>query len=219
MARESTIGSFFYLEKIPDTAVTPETISAITAGKTTSVTAASLSTAKAGDFVVLEGTGVHALDRASAHRISAVATGGVLTLDTDTEGATIPSSVVGTARILTLVETCFSEFSSEASKPGEIDVTTMCDLERRNVAGLSSPGTATFGGPLDLTDAGQQEILKAFRDGKIRNLIWRTRGGQTGILVGSVSAFSGGPQGVEQAVKFTGSFQISGSPIYLPPMA
>jgi hypothetical protein len=157
------------------------------------------------------------LDRMTAHRVS-VASATSFTVDTDTSNDK-DAATTGKFRKITLVETCFSEFGNEPSTPGEIDVTTMCDLERRNVAGLSSPGTASFGGPLDLTDAGQIHLIEAQKDGLTRNLIWVTRGGQTGIMAGTVSSFSAAPGGIEQAVTFNGNFQIKEAPVYLPPMA
>jgi hypothetical protein len=166
-----------------------------------------------GDFVVITGTNLRSLDRLTAHRVSVVS-GTSFTVDTDTSGDT-GTFTPGTFRKITLIEACFAEFGNEASTPGEIDVTTMCDLERRNVAGLSSPGTATFGGPLDLSNPGQQQIIRANNDGLNRNLIWITRGGQTGIMAGTVSSFAAAPSGVEQAVTYNGSFQIKEAPVYL----
>lgn len=212
MARESTIGSVFHLEKIPATPATGIDITAMTVGADTEITAAN--TFKAGDFVRIQDTGIKALDDQKAHRVIAVSAT-KFRIDTDTTGATYTSG--GKVFHLEFQEVCFSEFGQEAGQPGEIDVTTMCDLERRNVSGLSSPGSATFGGPLDLTDAGQLALIAANQDGKARNLIWVTRGGQTGILYGVVSSFSAAPQGVEQAVTFSGTFQVQAPAVYLPP--
>lgn len=214
MARESTIGSVFKME-VPPTSGTPDSITAATKGTTTEIT--TTGTYAVGDFAVIEGTGWKSLDRATAHRVSSLGTGKI-TIDTDTSDETGAVSA-GTVRKLTLVETCFAEFTPESSKPGEVDVTTMCDTERRNVAGLSSPGSASFGGPLDLTDAGQKELIAAHKDGVTRNLLWITRGGQTGVMSGTVSSFAAGPSGVEQAVSFSGTFQIGESPVYLEPLA
>jgi hypothetical protein len=219
MARESTIGSTFRLESLPRVTglgITAVTKSA-TAGANTSIT--STAVVKKGDFIAIAGTGWSSLDRKTAHRVATAPVAGVFQINTDTFAETTAAPATGTVTILATQEVCLAEFGVDAGTPGEVDVTTMCDLERRNVAGLSSPGTASFGGPLDLADAGQVKLLAAFNDGLPRNLIWLTRGGQTGILYGVVSAFSGGPQGVEAAVSFAGSFQIQAAPIYLPPLA
>lgn len=214
MARESTIGSVFKLETAPPGTTSP--ITSVVAGATTEITATH-ALAK-GDFVVITGTGWRSMDRMTAHRVIEVTGTTAFEIDTDTDDETT-TATAGTFRKLTLVETCFAEFGNEASAPGEIDVTTMCDLERRNVAGLSSPGSATFGGPLDLSDPGQKELIAAQKDGLTRNMIWITRNGQTGIMAGTVSSFAAAPSGVEQAVTFNGSFQIKEAPVYLDVLA
>ena len=211
MARESTIGSVFYLEDLP--AAAGAAITAATAATKAVITATN--TLAVGDFVRISGTGMKSLDRMTSHRVS-TASGTSFTVDTDSTGDTPATD--GEFVKVAATEVCFAEFGVEAATPGEVDVTTMCDTERRNVPGLSSPGSATFGGPLDLTDAGQKEIMEAQRDASTRNLIWITRGGQTGIMAGVVSSFSAAPGGVEQAVSFNGSFQIKEAPVYLEPL-
>jgi hypothetical protein len=213
MARESTIGSTFRLENVP--AATTSPITGATKASKAVITATN--TLTKGDYVIITGTGMESLDRKTPHRVS-VASGTTFTVDTDTTNDTA-AATSGSFREIATTEVCFAEFGVEASTPGEVDVTTMCDLERRNVAGLSSPGSATFGGPLDLTDVGQQALIKAFNDGLSRAMIWTTRGGQVGMLYGVVSSFAAAPQGVEQAVTFNGSFQIQDAPVYLPPIA
>jgi hypothetical protein len=214
MARESTIGSIFKIETMPVTATTPAT--AATKAAMAVITTVGATLVK-GDFIVIAGTGFKTLDRLAAHRVF-LATATSITVETDTTLETA-TATAGTMRKVTQIESCFAEFGNEPTTPGEVDVTTMCDLERRNVAGLSSPGSATFSGPLDLSDAGQKELIKAQKDGLTRNLIWVTRGGQTGIMAGVVSAFAASPPGVEQAVQFSGSFQIKEAPVYLDKQA
>ena len=211
MARESTIGSVFKLETAPPAATT--VVTAATKAAMAVLTSTGMTMVK-GDFCVIAGTGLESLDRLTAHRVFA-ATATSLTVETDTTDDTGTDSGAGTVRKLTLVETCFAEFGNEPTTPGEVDVTTMCDTERRNVPGLSSPGSATFSGPLDLSDAGQKELIKAQKGAETRNLIWITRGGQTGIMAGVVSSWAAAPPGVEQAVQFSGTFQIKESPVYL----
>lgn len=217
MARESTIGSVFKLEKLP--AAAGVAITAITKGATTEVTTTVTGIA-VGDFVRVANTGMPELDRNTVHRVSAVGTG-VLTLDTDSSGGDVPATIPSEATLYeaTFDEVCFAEFGLDAPTPSEIDVTTMCDVERRNVPGLASTGSASFGGPLDLSDTGIKALLAAYYDAQSRNLLWVTRQGQTGIMYGVVSSFSGAPQGVEQAVTFSGSFQVQERAIYLEPMA
>jgi hypothetical protein len=213
MARESTIGSTFMLEKLPAAAGVAPTV--ITKGATTVVTVGG--THAIGDIVRLSGTGLRSLDRRTGHRISAVGAGTV-TLDTDTSDDTA-TPAMGTLVKVEYEEVCFAEFGLDSPAPNEVDVTTMCDLERRNVPGLSNVGSATFGGPMDLGDDGIQLLIKAQADALARSMIWRTRAGQMGLLYGAVTSFTGGPQGVEQAVSFSGTFQVQDTPIYLPALA
>lgn len=213
MARESTIGSVFMLEKIPDTAATPVAISAATKVNPTVLTVTSATTAK-GDFIRISGTDSKPLDRMAPHRVSA-STATSVTVETDNSDGV--AATKGSYVELEFQEVCFSEFGNDVPTPGEIDVTTMCDAERRNVTGLSSTGSATFGGPLDLTDLGIKALIEAYEDAKPRALIWKTRSGQTGILYGVVNSFTAGPQGVEQAVTFSGSFQVMERARYLAP--
>lgn len=210
MPRESTIGSVFQLETTPPASTNP--ISAATKASMAVLTITGGTAAK-GDFVVINGTGLESLDRQTAHRVFA-ATPTSVTVETDTTNDSGTFTGPGTMRLLNLVETCFSEFGNEPATPGEVDVTTMCDTERRNVPGLSSPGSATFSGPLDLSDAGQKELIKAQKGAETRNLIWTTRSGQQGVMAGVVSSFAAAPPGVEQAVTFSGTFQIKEAPVY-----
>jgi hypothetical protein len=215
MARESTIGSTFKLETMPQEATTPATAATKAAMAVLTTVGATL---VKGDFIVIAGTGFKALDRLTAHRVF-LATATSITVETDTTDETLAVATAGTMRKVPMVETCFAEFGNEPATPGEVDITTMCDLERRNVPGLSSPGSATFSGPLDLSDAGQKELIKAQKGAETRNLIWITRGGQTGIMAGVVSSWAAAPPGVEQAVQFSGTFQIKEAPVYLDKQA
>lgn len=213
MARESTIGSTFHLEKLP--AATGVAATQITKGATTVVTVSG--TFAKGEIVRMADTGLRTLDRKTGHRISATGSG-TITLDTDTSEETA-TPAMGTVTKIEFEEVCFAEFGLDTPAPNEVDVTTMCDLERRNVPGLSNTGSATFGGPMDLGNDGIQLLIKAQADALARSMTWTTRGGQMGLLYGAVTSFTGGPQGVEQAVSFSGTFQVQDTPIYLAAMA
>ena len=120
MARESTIGSIFYLETLPASAAVD--VTALTAGATTLVTTAL--TAAIGDFIVLRNTGSKILDRLTMHRVSATGVG-TLTIDTDTTGETFDVTAETEAYKVGIQEVCFSEFGLDAPAPTEVDVTTM----------------------------------------------------------------------------------------------
>jgi hypothetical protein len=215
MARESTIGSKFYLEDLTGTPATPGSITAVTKGATTTIS--TTETLVAGDVVRISDTGWSSLDRTTVHRVSGVGTGTV-TIDTDTSHETAAAPSSGKIVKVKEIEICFAEFGLDTPTPNEVDVTTMCDTERQNVPGLANTGSATFGGPLDLTEKGVQALIAARDDAKPRSLRWITRMGQTGLLYGVVSSFVGAPQGVEQAVTFSGTFQVQGKPLYLAPL-
>ena len=211
MARESTIGSKFYLETLPAAATAP--ITAVTKGTATVITATG--TYAKGDIVRIAGTTYDTLNRAAGHRVT-VTGSGTFTIDTDTSGEAGAAPTSGTVQKAAYQEVMFSEFGLDNPAPNEVDVTTMRDLERNNVPGLANTGSVSFGGPLDLSDAGVTLLIKANSDKLARSLKWITRAGQTGLIYGAVSSFTGGPQGVEQAVTYTGTFQVQGSAVYLP---
>lgn len=212
MARESTIGSTFYLEESREAGTA---ITATTKGKTTSLTVGALPAgAVAGGWAFVSGTGHKSLDRKSPHRIVSASASAVV-LQTDSSADVAGTEDTPMITVAKLVETCFSEFSPDSPAPGEVDVTTMCDTERRTVAGLSSVGSISFGGPLDMSDKGIQHLIASRNDGLARALVWVTRGGQAASMFGQVSSFVGAPQGVEQAVTFSGSFQVQEGPFYM----
>lgn len=210
MARESTIGSMFYLEASRAAGVA---FSAVTKGATTSLTVASLPPGAApGAWIVISGSDLPTLDRASPHRVISASASAVV-VDTDTTGEA-GSGTAGELEVLTMQEVCLTEFTPSAPEPGEVDVTTMCDTVRRTVAGLSSPGSISFGGPFDMEEAGMLALMAAQKDGVARALSWVTRGGQAASMFGQVASFVGAPQGVEQAVTYSGTFQVQDGPFY-----
>jgi hypothetical protein len=227
MPRETTIKLEFALEKIPDTPATPYTLTgagitkSATAGAVTTVlldsaSAPTVAPAK-GDFVYIAGSGWATLDN-KLHIVSAYdATGHTLSINTDTFAEAGTLGTVGDIKVSPVAfdHACLSEFSTNPGSPGEVDATTMCDEERVNLPGLSSPGTASFTGMFDMDDAGMNAFIAAESDGKPRWLVAKTRRGQMAAFHGVVSAFSMGALGVEQAVTFTGSFTLDRAPIYL----
>lgn len=211
MARESTIGTTFHLETLPRAA--GATITSVT--KAANAVVSATGTYAIGDLVAISGTGMKSIDRKTAHRVIGQAVG-TFTIDTDTTDEAA-AATAGSAAVLTLAEVPLSEFGLDVPAPNDVDVTTMSDTERRNVSGLPNIGSASFGGPLDMTNTGVVLLIEASRDGVARQMSWKTRGGQVGLLYGVVTSFSAGPQGVEQAVTFTGTFQVQDSPLYFAP--
>ena len=221
MARESTIGLTFELELSKKTALVLET-PGITKGATTVLNVSNTDPGWAGGWLVagqliyLSATGVADLD-GKLHMISASSVGSeTVTLSTDSSGMSGTVAAFGTinAQAINWQECPLSEFSPTPGQPGEIDVTTMSDTERKNVPGLSSPGTASFGGMFDLEDDGMVALDAAYKDATDRYFVGRTRSGQVAVFHGVVSAFSIGQLSVEAAMPFTGSFTLDESPYY-----
>jgi hypothetical protein len=230
MPRESTIKLEFALEAPGTGAITLKTpgITKSTAAGTASTpattvinyddTAAPTPMPKAGDLLLITGTGwpsldgklskVTAVDDATAHTITIAA-------DTFAEAAALPTTLTDIKVAMpTWAHVCLSEFSPNAGAPGEVDATTMCDTERVTLPGLPTPGTASFTGMFDLDDKGMLALQAAYEDGKPRYLIANTRRGQRAIFHGVVSSFGMGGLSVEGAVTFTGNFTLDRNPTY-----
>jgi hypothetical protein len=230
MARESTIKLEFELEQPGTGAITLKTpgITKSTAAGTAGAPATTVITyddtaapnpmPKAGDKMLISGTGwpsldgklvkVTAVDNTTAHTITVEA-------DTFAETATLPTTLTDIkASVPTWAHVCLSEFSPNAGAPGEVDATTMCDTERVTLPGLPTPGTASFTGMFDLDDKGMLALQAAYDDGKPRHLIAKTRRGQQATFHGVVSSFAMGALAVEGAVTFTGNFTLDRAPTY-----
>jgi hypothetical protein len=224
MARESTIKLEFDLQGATETAVVLAT-PGITKGATTQIT---LDAADPGltanpvayavnGYLYIEGTGWPSLD-GRLHVISAVdAANETVTISTDTSAETAPLPTPLTAITVTRSDwthVCLSEFTPSPGTPGEIDATTMCDVERVNLPGLPSAGTASFTGMFDLDDPGMLAFKAALDDAGERFLVAKTRRGQVAMFYGVISSFSMGALTVEATVTFTGTMTLKRSPEY-----
>lgn len=227
MARETTIKFDFMLERAKAAkALPPATGDMVTKGATTTLnldpadpgfTAVNgVAPISAGQMIFVDGTGWASLDGMLHMITAAVSATGVVTLATDSSAETAVLADEADIVIQTLVwdHVCLSEFTPNTGAPGEVDVTTMCDTERRTLPGLSSPGTASFTGMFDLTDTGMQALIDAQKDATKRYFVGVSRRGQTAVFHGTVSAFAPGSMTVEAALTYTGSFTLDESPYY-----
>jgi len=222
MSRESTIKYTFQLEDAPR-AESVLTAPGITKGATTLLhlddadpgIVADPPWYVVGESVFIDGTGFETLD-GKVHPITVVNVGtGVITLGVNTSAeAGTPTLADIVAYPFEWIDVCLSEFTPNPGTPGEIDTTTMCDDERKNLPGLPTPGTATLTGMFDLDDTGMLALIAAQKDGVKRYLVGVTRFGQAAVFHGVVSSFSIGALTVEAAVTFSGTFTLDESPYY-----
>jgi hypothetical protein len=174
-------------------------------------------TYRPGELLLIKETGWASLDD-KVHMITAVnAVSGDVTIATNTSAETDPLAAFGDMVInaFTWDEVCLSEFTPNPGSPGEIDVTTMCDVERVNLPGLPTPGTANFTGMFDLEDDGMNAMIAAQADGETRYFVGVSRRGQMAVFHGVVSAFAPGTMTVESALTYTGNFTLDQSPYYM----
>ena len=221
MARESTIKLEFDLQDAGTPVYSVLAAPGLTAGATTVITMNATDPGIVGGdyevngYLIINGSGWPSLD-GKLHIITAVGVSTVtIGTDTSAETAALPTDLtdilVGRT---TFTHVCLSEFTTNPTTPGEVDVTTMCDTERVNLPGLPSAGTAGFTGMFDLDDPGMLALEAASIDGAERHMIAKTRRGQVGIFYGVVSSFIMGSLAVEQAVTYTGTFTLKSKPTY-----
>ena len=223
MARESTIKLEFDLEgptDVPVLLVAP----GITKGPTTQIHVDPTDVTAVADgfavngYIKISGTGWKTLDN-RLHIITAWDSGtDVITIATDTsaETAALPALLTDIKVVHNNLWThvCLSEFTPSPGTPAEIDATTMCDVERVNLPGLPSAGTANFTGMFDLDDAGMLALREAYDSGDERWFVATTRKGQVAMFYGVISSFTMGALTVEAAVTFTGTMTLKQAPSY-----
>ena len=225
MARESTIRYTFDLElaaRADAVVETPGVTAAADAVLTIDSADAGWSATPpwyaVGEMIYVDNTGWASLD-GKLHMIKSVnSVAGTITIETDTSAEVTARPTPITAIIVHAIEwqeVCFSEFTPNPGTPGEIDTTTMCDTERRNLPGLATPGTANFTGMFDLDDEGMLAVIAAKDAATARFMVGTTRLGQAAVFHGIVSSASIGALTVETAVTFTGTFTLDESPYYM----
>lgn len=184
MAVTSTKGLKIWLEK-GGTSRTDITPTAIATGKNPEVTFDNTGgKVSVGDLVFIKGTAFVPADGytfnntmfvlgapSGADTIAATASATASLL-----GANIASGTLGSGSPLmqhvessNLVSLCLSTMDISSGSPNTIDISTFCQ-PGASLPGNPTPGSFTFAGYTDITDAGYLELLDAERDGKSRAL-------------------------------------------------
>lgn len=164
MSRLSSQGSVIMISDDVDAVSAP--ITAATKAKPCVIT--STSTAVVGDIVVPRNTGWKSLDD-QPFKVSVVAAGALTLEDSDTtnEQATLNTTGTPPASVSTptFLELCRSNFTANNPAGATIDVTTLCDIAHRIVAGLPAVGTWTAAGFYDCNDAAMFRARDYYRSG------------------------------------------------------
>ena len=147
----------------------PVDIVSATKAKPCVVTVTALGAPVVGDIIVPRNTGWNSIE-AMPFKVSA-STAGALTLedsDTSREANDINTTgtPAGTIEVPTFLELCRSTFTANQPAGATIDVTTLCDVAHRIVAGLPALGTWTAAGFYDCQDMALARARDAYRSGE-----------------------------------------------------
>lgn len=175
MAAKSAQGTRVYISN--GAAPTTHVVSAVTKASPAVVTVVSPTGIAVGDIVVPKDTGFKSIDD-FPFRVATVATNDITLEDSDTSDET-GTVTAGSLDEVTLVELCVANFTTDQPAGTVQDVTTMCDVARRTIAGLPGQGTWTANGFHDGADASQQIAREAYRnrDDQVFRLIFRDGSG------------------------------------------
>jgi hypothetical protein len=140
-----------------------------TKAKPCTITVAAGASPVVGDIIVPRNTGWNSIE-AMPFKVKSI-TGGVITLedsDTSRESADINTTVAphGTIEVPTFLELCRSNFTANQPAGSTIDVTTLCDVAHRIVAGLPAIGTWNAAGFYDCKDAALWRARDVYRSGE-----------------------------------------------------
>lgn len=181
MAAKSAQGTRVYISN--GAAPVTHVISAVSKASPAVVTVVSPTGIAVGDIVVPKDTGFKSIDD-FPFRVATVATNDITLEDSDTSDET-GTVTAGSLDEVTLVELCVANFTTDQPAGTVQDVTTMCDVARRTIAGLPGQGTWTANGFHDGADASQQIAREAYRsrDDQVFRLVFRDG---SGVLFGGV---------------------------------
>jgi hypothetical protein len=117
-----------------------------------------------GDIVVPRGTGWNTLE-GMPFKVSAVLASTITLEDSDTTGEA-NNIQTGTVSMPTFLELCRSNFTANNPAGATIDVTTLCDVAHRIVAGLPAIGTWSAAGFWDCDDTALFRARDYYRSGE-----------------------------------------------------
>lgn len=152
---------------------------AVTKAKPAVVSVAVATGLAVGDIVVPSGTGFKSIDD-MPFRVSAVSSLDITLEDSNTVAET-GTAVAGTLSEYTLSELCVANFNVNQPDGATLDVTTMCDVARKSLTGLSGQGTWSANGFWDVSDAAQLLARDAYRSRDLQVFRAKFRDG-SGIL-------------------------------------
>src|ERR1700750_3353152 len=161
MSRLSSQGSIIMISDDIDTV--SASITAATKAKPCVLTTASL--AVVGDIVVPRGTGWNSIE-GMPFKVSAVAAGAVTLEDSDTTDEVNALDAAAALSTPSFLELCRSNFTANNPAGATIDVTTLCDIAHRIVAGLPAIGTWTAAGFYDADDTALARARDYYRSGE-----------------------------------------------------
>jgi len=185
---------------------TPLVPTAITQAKPAVVTVAA-TTAATGDLVTMSGTDLPSLD---GKTFTAGTTSGttIELLGSDTTGD--PAFGTPASPVATLYDDddleciCFSSITLNVDEPGTISVATFCDPSATIASAVSTAGTMSFAGFVDILDSAYSELLLAESDGLER--IMRIELPSNGYLVAPMTFTSiSWDLPVDGAIGYTGT--------------
>jgi hypothetical protein len=210
MSRISSQGSLIMISS--STAPVPLDITAATKAKPCVITVAAGPAPVVGDIIVPRNTGWNSLE-GMPFKVMSVVSGAVTLEDSDTtrEVANINTTVVpvGTIEVTQFIEMCRSNFSANNPAGATIDVTTLCDIAHRIVAGLPAIGTWTAAGFYDAQDVALERARDAYRSGEDVVIDVRLPNGAGFAFMGIVNTYDVS-LGVNTAVTNTLGGQIDG---------
>ena len=163
MSRISSQGSIIMISDDID-AVSVD-ITAATKAKPCVLTVAAGAAPVVGDIVVPKGTGWNTIE-AMAFKVMAVAAGAITLEDSDTSSEVNDLATEATLSTPSFLELCRSNFTANNPAGATIDVTTLCDIAHRIVAGLPAIGTWTAAGFYDCDDTALARARDYYRSGE-----------------------------------------------------
>lgn len=222
MGAFSSKGLKVYISKAGTGAPSPVTITNVTNAKPAVVTvgAADIASFTAGDLVLMNGTGIAALDGqyfpvgtvdGTAHTFPLIGS--------DASGASAPSTTGTVSNYeASMLEFCIATMEY-AQTPGQaITVGTTCDPSAQ-IAGEPQAGTLSITGFTDLLSPGYLEFLQAVKDGQPRVIevqyppAANPPNGASVIYPSATASGYTNSIGVGQAVSFTGEFTLGTNPV------
>lgn len=217
MARITSKGAKVYFDT--GGADTPIAITAITAAAPAVITVdgADIGSFVVGGVVGIDGTGFASVDGKSFF-IDAVGATTVTLRGSDTSGEAGTIGEDAEATVHSQQEICFSSLTTSSPPATDIDVTTICDDQKKTLSGLPQPGTVQFEGFYDSVDAGYLAMVELFESGEETLVAIRFSDGSEidlPVIVDSMSESIG----VDQAVTYSATGKITGKRTYVPPAA